>query len=129
VDIICSKCSQFGHDSYKDCQEPPKCAIYEGKHEMKDHKCSIQGYTSLIGYKCSHTALKCVNCEGPHLATFSYCPKRLEVLNKQRLIKKELYDLQQSRQKIAVMIPIRATSNEVSTDIEIETTPQNPSKC
>jgi hypothetical protein len=129
ADIICSKCSQFGHDSYKNCQEPPKCAIYGGKHEIKDHKCSFQGCTSLTGHKCSHTALKCINCEGPHLATFSYCLKRLEVLKKQRLIKKELYELQQSRQKIGVMILIITNSNKVSTDMEIETTPQNPSKC
>jgi hypothetical protein len=129
VDIICSKCSQFGHDSYKNYQESPKCAICGGKHKIKDHKCSFQGYTSLTGHKCFHTALKCINCEGPHLATFSYCPKRLEVLKKQRLIKKELYKLQQSRQKIAVMISIITNSNKVSTDIKIKTTPQNPSKC
>jgi hypothetical protein len=93
ADVIYAKCSQFGHDSYKACQEPPKYAIYKGKHEAKDHKCSIQGCISLIGHKCSHTTLKCVNCKGPHLATFSYCPKRLKVLNKQRLVKKKLYNL------------------------------------
>jgi hypothetical protein len=93
ADIIYAKCSQFGHNSYKACQEPPKCAIYRGNHESKNHKCSIQGCTSLIGYKCSHIAQKCVNCGGSHLATFSYYPKRLEVLEKQRLAKKELSNL------------------------------------
>jgi hypothetical protein len=93
ADVICARCSQFGHNSYKAYQESPKCAICGEKHETKDHKCSLQGCISLIGYKCSHTALKCVNYEGPHLANFSYCPKRLEWLNKQRLVKKvwEIY--------------------------------------
>ena len=53
------------------------------------------------------------------------------MLSKQRLAKQERYNLQQSRQRIAVMIPIKATSNEaasneVSTNIEIEITSQNP---
>jgi hypothetical protein len=82
ADIIYARCSQFGHNSYKGYQEPPKYVIYEGKHKTKDHKCFLQGYTSLIGYKCSHTALKCVNYKGSYLVNFSYCPKRLEWLNK-----------------------------------------------
>jgi hypothetical protein len=81
-DIICRKCTQFGHNSYNACQEPPKCAIYRGKHETKDHECAIKGYIALIGTKCSHTALKCVNYNGPHLANFSYYPKRLDWLDK-----------------------------------------------
>ena len=129
ADIICTKCTQFGHNSYKACQEPPKCAICGGKHEVKDHKCSIQGCIAIIGKKCSHTALKCVNCNGPHLANFSYCPKRLEVLSKQRLVKDELYNLQQSRQKIAVMIPIKATPGGITEDMEIEPTPLNTQEC
>jgi hypothetical protein len=134
VDTICSKCSQFGHDSYKDCQEPPKCAICGGNHEIKDHKCAIKGCIAQIGKPCTHITQKCVNCNGPHLANFSYCPKRLEVLSKQRLAKQERYNLQQSRQRIAVMIPVKATSNEaasneVSTDMKIEITSQNPEKC
>jgi hypothetical protein len=44
VDTIYSKCSQFGHNSYKDYQESPKCAIYEGNHEIKNHKCAIKSY-------------------------------------------------------------------------------------
>ena len=70
-DIICRKCTQFGHNSYNVCQEPPKCAICGGKHEVKDHKCVIKGCIALMGEKCPHTALKCVNCSGPHLANFS----------------------------------------------------------
>jgi hypothetical protein len=123
ADIIYAKCSQFGHNSYKACQEPPKCAICGGNHESKNHKCSIQGCISLIGYKCSHTAQKCVNCGGSHLATFSYCPKRLEVLEKQRLAKKELSNLHQSRQKIAVMIPIKATASGIAQEMKIELSP------
>ena len=128
-DIICRKCTQFGHNSYNACQEPPKCAICGGKHEIKDHKCAIKGCTALTGTKCSHIALKCVNCDGPHLANFSYCSKRLEWLDKQRLVKKELYSLQKSRQKIAVMIPIKATSSGITEDMEIEPTPLNTQEC
>jgi hypothetical protein len=40
-DVICRKCTQFGYNSYNVYQEPPKCAIYKGKHKTKDHKCAI----------------------------------------------------------------------------------------
>jgi hypothetical protein len=92
VDIICSKCSQFGHNSYKTCLEQPKCFIYKEKHKAKDHKCFIKDYIILIGKKCSRTSSKYINYDGPHLANFSYYLKRLELLNKQRLVKKELYN-------------------------------------
>jgi hypothetical protein len=82
ANIICSKCSQFGHNNYKACQEPLKCAIYEEKHEIKDHKCAIKDYIAQIGNSCPHTTQKCVNCNGSHLANFSYYPKRLEMLSK-----------------------------------------------
>jgi hypothetical protein len=136
-DIICSKCSQFGHNSYKACQEQPKCSICGGKHEVKDHKCFIKGCIALTGIKCSHTTLKCVNCNGSHLANFSYCPKRLELLSKQRLVKKEFYNLQQSRQKIAIEIPVRpmvkpmvkptVKPTPISISEEMEMDPASPS--
>jgi hypothetical protein len=47
------------------------------------------------------------------------------VLEKQRLAKKELNNLQQSRQKIAVMIPVKATSSGITREMEIEPTPLN----
>jgi hypothetical protein len=107
VDIICSKCSQFGHNSYKAYKAQAKCFICGKEHETKSHKCLIKGYTALTEKRCSHSTLKCVNCEGSHLADFSYCLKRLVLLEKQRIAKKKLYILQQSRQKIAIEIPVK----------------------
>jgi hypothetical protein len=87
------KCSQFGHNSYKACEAQAKCFIYGEKHEAKSHKCLVKGCTALTGKRCSHSTLKCVNYEGSHLADFSYCLKRLVLLKKQRIAKKELYIL------------------------------------
>jgi hypothetical protein len=112
ADDICSKCSNFGHNSYKACQEQLKCNFCGKDHETKDHKCSLKGCTALTGKICTHTVMKCINCNGSHFSNSSYCPKRLEILDKMRKERKEEFlKLQKSRQKIAVIIPYKPTQN------------------
>lgn len=122
VDIICSKCSKFGHNSYNACQEPLKCNFCAGNHETKDHKCSLKGCTALTGKICSHTPEKCINCKGSHFSNSNFCPKRLEMLDKMRKQKKEEFlKLQESRKKIAVIIPLKSTRNsEILEEKDIE---------
>ncbi len=110
-DTICQKCSKYGHNSYNACQNDLKCNFCEGDHETKDHKCTLKGCTTLTGKICTHTLIKCINCNGTsHFANSSYCPKRLEILEKMRNDKKkESLKLQESRKKIAVIIPCKSS--------------------
>ena len=123
ADIICQKCSKFGHNSYKACQESLKCNLCGKEHETKDHKCPLKGCTALTGKICAHTPIKCINCNGSHFANSSYCPKRLEILEKMRKEKKrEFLKLQESRKKISVIIPLKSSQiseNDKENDIEM----------
>ena len=57
--------------------------------------------------------MKCINCNGSHFSNSSYCPKRLEILDKMRKERKEEFlKLQKSRKKIAVIIPYKPTQNK-----------------
>jgi hypothetical protein len=105
-DTLCSKCSEYGHSSYKACQNQAKCMFCAKNHEAKDHKCQLNGCTSLTGKICLHTPKKCINCQGPHLTNSNFCPKRLEILEKIRKAKKEGFlKLRENREKIEVIIP------------------------
>ena len=117
ADTICSKCSQFDHNGHKICENQAKCAFCGLDHETKDHKCQLKGCSARPGTLCIHTPIKCINCKGPHLTSSNFCPKKQEILVNMRKSRKEAYlKLQQSRQKIAVIVPSRSSLNPL--DIE-----------
>lgn len=119
-DVICQKCSEFNHKSYNNCQNSLKCNYCGKNHETKDHKCPLEGCTTLTGKICIHITKKCINCKGSHFANSSYCPKRLEILEKTRNERKrEFLKLRESRKKIAVIIPSKSNSNSKDNDIEM----------
>ena len=122
VDIICSKCSNFSYNSYKACQEPLKCNFCAGNYETKDHKCSLKGCTALTGKIYTYTPQKYINCNRSHFSNSNFCLKRLEMLEKMRKQKKEEFlKLQESRKKIAVIIPLKSTRNsEILEEKDIE---------
>jgi hypothetical protein len=65
----CNKCQKHGHYAVN-CERSAKCRYCAGNHETKIHTCST---CSVIGSKCSHTALRCVNCNGAHQANDPRC--------------------------------------------------------
>ena len=84
-------------------------------HETKDHKYQLNDCTSLTEKTCLHTPKKYINCQGPHLTNSNFCPKRLEILEKIRKVKKEEFlKLQESRKKIEVIISLKSTYTEAS---------------
>ena len=68
----CTKCQSFGHFLNK-CNKEERCEFCAGNHHTKDHKCSI--CKSEAGITCTHTILKCVNCQKNHKATNKACEK------------------------------------------------------
>jgi hypothetical protein len=79
---ICVKCCQYGHFRYNECSTSPKCYICAGDHEAIAHKCPLKGCTAKTGITCIHAPIKCINCDGKHLATSSFCPNRLKLVRK-----------------------------------------------
>lgn len=127
ADTLCSKCSKFGHNGYKYCQNQAKCVFCGENHETKDHKCQLTGCTAQSGTLCIHTPVKCINCNGPHLASSHFCSKKREILANMRKIRKEDFlKLQESRKKLAVIIPPSSTQNSPNfTNMEVEMETEN----
>jgi hypothetical protein len=130
---ICVKCCQYGHFRYNECSTSPKCYICAGDHEAIAHKCPLKGCTAKTGTTCIHAPIKCVNCDGKHLATSSFCPNRLKLVRKAQKERAEFYRLQKSREKIAVIIP-RISRDILSTfpileENRMDIEPQTPSEC
>jgi len=60
----CYRCFQFNHKTNKCNAKEASCSICAGAHHFKECKDDIN--------------VKCINCEGKHLAIFLGCPKRKE---------------------------------------------------
>jgi hypothetical protein len=70
----------------------------------------LKGCTALTGKKCIHISAKCINCNRTYFSNSNYCLKGLEILEKIRKERKEGFlKLQESRKKIAVIIPFKST--------------------
>ena len=70
----CHRCQKFGHGT-KNCHLEPSCV-----------KCGEVHLTEVCT-KTKDTPPKCANCEGKHPASYSQCPKVIQHLNKNNLIK------------------------------------------
>ena len=60
----CNACQSFGHHSIV-CRKKIKYQLCTGEHNTHHHICLTYQTT---GKPCSHTTLKCTNCQGPHKA-------------------------------------------------------------
>ena len=71
----CSKCQGYGHHSNR-CTNPVSwCA---SPHPTGNHTCPT-ATCRIRGRPCSHTILRCVNCQGPHNAHTTQCPSHPKV--------------------------------------------------
>jgi hypothetical protein len=70
---MCMRCC--GRDHFGKCVEEAKCFVCAGKHEGREHECTIES-CSKRSEPCEHYAAKCANCRGPHQATSKRCPER-----------------------------------------------------
>lgn len=59
--IRCFRCQRHGHIAVN-CRGPKRCKLCAGPHDFKE--CT------------SRDEPKCANCDGPHAASFSGCPRR-----------------------------------------------------
>ena len=68
----CSKCQGYGHHSNR-CTSPVSCRSSAFPHPTGNHPCPT-ATCPIRGRPCSHTLLRCVNCQGPHDAHTAQCP-------------------------------------------------------
>jgi len=73
ADTLCSRCSRWGHSEFR-CHwgGAPVCAICAGPHRTEGYKCEV-ATCGKEGKICSHTAMKCPNCDGNHPAQDARC--------------------------------------------------------
>jgi len=70
----CSNCHGFAHHNNR-CNNSASCRWCAHQHPTGAHTCPT-ATCRIRGHPCSHTALKCVNCGGPHEAHSMSCPTR-----------------------------------------------------
>ena len=71
----CNACQVFRHHSTV-CRKKVRCQLCTGKHNTRHHVCPTCQTT---GKPCSHTTLKCANCQGPHKANSPTCQTLLNI--------------------------------------------------
>jgi len=74
----CSKCQGYGHHSNR-CTNPVSCRWCASPHPTGNHSCPT-ATCRIRGRPCSHTVLRCVNCQGPHDAHTAQCPSHPKVV-------------------------------------------------
>jgi len=73
----CSKCQGYGHHCNR-CANPVSCRWCASPHPTGNHTCPT-ATCRIRGRPCSHTILRCVNCQGPHDAHTTQCPSHPKV--------------------------------------------------
>jgi len=73
----CSKCQGNGHHSNR-CTNPVSCRWCASPHPTGNHTCPT-ATCRICGRPCSHTVLRCVNCQGLHDAHTAQCPSHPKV--------------------------------------------------
>ena len=68
----CANCHGFAHDSTK-CTRPTSCRWCALPHPTGAHTCPT-ATCNVRGRPCSHSTLRCVNCNGPHESHNISCP-------------------------------------------------------
>ena len=68
----CSNCQKFGHHNNK-CKALSYCRWCASQHLTGNHICPT-ATCRLRGRPCTHTILRCVNCDGPHESNSPSCP-------------------------------------------------------
>jgi len=84
----CSNCHGFAHYSNR-CNNLASCCWCAHPHPTGVHTCPTTT-CHIPGRPCSHIALKCVNCVGPHKAHTMSCPSRPERVPEKEEIEEEM---------------------------------------
>ena len=71
----CNAYLGFGHHSTV-CRKKVRSQLSAAEHNTRHHICPTCQTT---GKPCSHTTLKCANCQGPHKANSSTCQTLLDI--------------------------------------------------
>ena len=71
----CNACQGFGHHSTVS-RKKVRCQLCAAEHNTRHHVCPTCQTT---GKPCSHTTLKCANCQGPHKANSPTCQTLLDI--------------------------------------------------
>ena len=74
----CQKCQKFGHDS-RMCKNEIACQLCAENHVTRLHNCKS---CSVIDTTCTHSMLKCVNCNQNHRANSKECEIYINALQK-----------------------------------------------
>lgn len=77
----CEKCQKYGHTKFK-CKNNYACKICAGSHDSEAHFC-VNCHTKK---PCEHIAIKCINCELPHMANDRRCLEWQKLNPKMRFI-------------------------------------------
>jgi len=72
-----SKCQGYAHHSNR-CTNPVSCPWCASPHPTGNHTCP-SATCCIRGRPCSHTVLRCVNCQGLHDAHTLQCPSHPKV--------------------------------------------------
>src|SRR5436190_23833063 len=67
--IQCQNCQKYNH-STRNCFAQSVCQICAKQHKTSQHKCNI---CEVFDQICSHSILKCSNCEEDHKINDSTC--------------------------------------------------------
>jgi len=67
----CCNCLAYGHPAAL-CQNNSCCAVCADLHETKEHPCAL--LICKKGPTCTHTPIRCANCDAPHKASDPNCP-------------------------------------------------------
>lgn len=101
--LQCFKCFKFNHGA-KICKSTQKCSICTGEHHFKECK--------------NEKAIKCINCQGSHLAISRDCP-----------IKKQKAEDKKNKQSYAAILASKTNSNIIknyNTDFPAISTTRKP---
>lgn len=98
--LRCFRCQKFGHTS-KNCTREPICFCGHPIHE---------------GSPCEGSFI-CVNCQGPHAANDTNCPKLKEEKAIQELKVKERITYYEARKKIITSTPVQSVSYAKATQL------------
>jgi transposase len=80
----CSNCQAFSHGT-RNCFLKPKCIRCSQEHKSSD--CPLVDKTKPEA-KTPREKLKCANCNGHHVASYTRCPRRMEIIQAREAVKR-----------------------------------------
>ena len=73
----CGNCCKFGHPTTMCRDQKPTCGVCGKEHPTRYHPCPASDCEG--GGRCTHTPMRCVNCNNLHTSTHPQYPTREKV--------------------------------------------------